>query len=592
MARPPDRSDLALLAVALLAGALFTLSLPRLWPLARIDLTADREALEAAAREGLADAGLEVEGYETASRLTVDAAALDYLQRALGRERAQELIVSGAPVYLYEVHFKKRGEPDRLWAEVHPRVGLVGWGRTLQEDAPGAETALEEARVLARSAFGTVGPVPTALGEVADAEQHGAPADSADGPEPPRRRPFAEEWREQALVEQVRQDRVDHVFTYERTVVAEPDLRERVAVTVAGGRVTAVDRTLVVPAAAAREARSRGAPVTALQAIGFIVLGVALVAAFAVFFLRLRDGTAHLGPPVRWAALVGVCFVATEALQGSSLLLAWDPLWPRWVADLQVLGLSMAGGAVIALVILVLASAGDSIDREVAAGRRGESLWLAARGRFAHPAVGRASARGFLVGLVCGGVMAGTLFVIDWLAGIQVPIQPRGFFFYALNSDLPAVSTLLYFLMVAVGEELGYRFYGASWLLSLVDGSTGRRRLAGVVAVVVPGLIYGTTHTGLAFLPPEEPFWGRALVFTLVGCVWGWAFLRFDALTVVLSHWSADLFIFNWPRLASGEPELVAKAAATIAVPLLPAAVWLLRGLPGRRGRPVRAEPR
>jgi predicted membrane metal-binding protein len=54
---------------------------------------------------------------------------------------------------------------------------------------------------------------------------------------------------------------------------------------------------------------------------------------------------------------------------------------------------------------------------------------------------------------------------------------------------------------------------------------------------------------------------------TLVGCVWGWAFLRYDALTVVISHLTADLFIFNWPRLASGDPGIQLSAALTILLP-------------------------
>jgi hypothetical protein len=107
---------------------------------------------------------------------------------------------------------------------------------------------------------------------------------------------------------------------------------------------------------------------------------------------------------------------------------------------------------------------------------------------------------------------------------------------------------------------------------------------------VIPALIYGLTHTRLDFLPPAEPFWGRAAVMTLVGCVWGWAFFRYDALTVVLSHLSADLFIFNWPRLTSHDPATVAAAALTMAAPLLPAVVagaaWAFRrlrpgGVPG-----------
>lgn len=567
------RGDLYLLLAAVVAGALFFSHLGTLWPLARIDLTADRAALEREARRGLEERGIGdwFEGADgrgpvrVSSRLSVDADALDYLARAFGREGAQQRIAGGAPVFVYEVDFKRHGDPDGVWATIQPAIGLTGWGRGLQEDAPGAGLDRKAARAL-------VGPVVARM----------------VGTGPP--------WREQGSGEQVRPARTDYRFLYERVLSEEPELRERLAITVGGDRVVAASRSLVVPEAARRAERVRQAPVAALQAFGFGALGVALLGAFSVFLLRLRDGTARLGQPALWASVIGLCFLFTRALQGASLLLAWDPLWPRWVSDLQQLGLAAAGGALIALVLLVVISAGDALDRRAsggapgATGRRGASLWLAGRGRLADPAVGLASFRGFLVGLLCGGVMTAALLALEAFAGARVPIQPQGFFFFALNSDVPALSTLLYFLMVALAEELGYRFFAGSWLLVALRG----RRVAGLVAVVVPALVYGTSHTGLAFLPPDTPFWGRALVFSLVGCVWGWAFLRFDALTVVLSHWTADLFIFNWPRLASGDPALVATAVATIAVPLVPAALWLGRSLwrrwpRGRRppGRPA-----
>ena len=260
------------------------------------------------------------------------------------------------------------------------------------------------------------------------------------------------------------------------------------------------------------------------------------------------------------------------------------------MSTLQSLGVAAAGGGVLPVLFVVIA-AGDALDRpreggiqaglpagHVGSARRGASLWLAGRGRLAAPAVGLASLRGFLVGVCCGGVLAASL-LASGPRRRRVPIQPQGFFFFALNSDVPALATLLYFLMVALVEELAYRFFAGTWLLATLRG----RRFAGLAAVVVPALLYGTTHTGLGFLPPAEPFWGRAVALTLVGCVWGWAFLRFDALTVVLSHFTADLFIFNWPRLASGEPVLVATAVATVAVPLVPAALWLGRSVTRRR---------
>jgi hypothetical protein len=79
---------------------------------------------------------------------------------------------------------------------------------------------------------------------------------------------------------------------------------------------------------------------------------------------------------------------------------------------------------------------------------------------------------------------------------------------------------------------------------------------------------------------------------TAVGCVWGWAFLRYDALTVVASHLTSDLFIFNWPRLASEHLDVRAAAMATVAAPLLPAVVAGVAALVRRRAGGALAGPR
>lgn len=525
------RGDLWLLIVAIAGGVLFFASLRNLWPLADVDVNATPKGLIPQAETFLHTRGIDVHDYTAASALRLDEFALDYVTRTFGIGAAQKLISGGEPLYVYEIDFKKRGDPDSIWVEFHPERGVIGWGRTVQEDAPGAALSAGRAREVAHDAI-------------------------------------SGNLEEKGHTERDRPARRDHVFVYESWLSRTPELRERVSVTVTGANVTAVQRQLVPPESARRAARKREAPVAALQMSSFILLGVAGLAAVVIFLTSLQRGEVRLKRAAGWVAIIAVFFVVSQSLRAFALLREWDPLWPRWVADFQTIGFSLAQGAWIAFALFVVLAAGDALDRRGGA-HRGSSFWRAGRGRLLDRDVGIASARGFLVGLVCGGALVATLLLLRSIAGAWVAIQPQGFFFFAINSRMPAVSTLLYFFMVAMVEETAYRFFAGTWLLSL----TGRKW----IAIVVPAILYGASHTGLDFLPPAEPFWGRALALTAVGCVWGWAFLRYDALTVILSHFTADLFIFNWPRLGSGDPVLMTKAIATMCVPLIPALLLVFR---------------
>ena len=530
-------SNALLLVAAILAGALFFSSLRHIWPLAEVDVNRSPEQLIPVARQFLATQRLDTRGWAAASALRVDGFALDYLVRKFGIAEAQRMIARGDAIYLYQVMFKQRGNPDGMIVELHPNRGVIAWWRTVQEDAPGAIIDRQAARQLALRTLPAAGYV------------------------------------EKGATQIDRPARRDHVFIYETFLSRAPELRERITVTISGAVVTGVQRQIIPPESARREARQRQAPVAALQMASFLLLGGAGLAALAIFLASLQRGDVRLKRAAGWVAIIAAFFIFTQILRAFSLLSAWDPLWPRWIANFQSIGFSLAQGGWIAFALFVVLAAGDALDRRTGA-NRGDSFWRAGRGRLLDGDVGVASLRGFLVGCICGGALVATLLLLERVAGAWVSIQPQGFFFFAINSSLPALSTILYFFMVALVEETAYRFFAGTWLLSL----TGRKW----IAILVPAILYGASHTGLDFLPPAEPFWGRALALTVVGAVWGWAFFRYDALTVILSHFTADLFIFNWARLGSGDPALMAKAIATMCVPLIPAVLLLFR----RRGRP------
>ena len=525
------RSEAAFTLVACVAGVIFFASLGRIWPQARVDLEVDRDWLVTNARQFLTEQGFDMTGFRGQSRLQVDERVLDYLEKHLEQEAIQTMIQSPLTLVRYQVFFKKRGEVRMYSVALHPDGAPLAWSSSWLEEAPGAVLTSEEAAALGIRAV-----------------SRGLEID-------------LNTWDQRSVEAHDLQHRRRHSFVWERNVSQNPLLREQMTVIIEGDVVAGAVRSLIVPEAARLEARAARAPLKTLETIGFLALGIAGLGAIWVFLLQLQAGRVRLVAAAGVAAFAFFCGMANQFLQKATLFLEWDPLWPQAVSLLQSMMYRSGENVMILLLVLVMVAAGDAIDRQ-SGSERGRTFWKLARGGIFDSEVGRDCRRGFLLGLICGAVLSIAGYLPLLLEGSYVAIQPRGFFFYAINASSPALATLLFFLGIALIEETGYRFFGGGWLLQI----TGRPW----PAILIPGLIYGLTHTGLDFLPPAEPFWARPLILTLVGCVWGWGFLRFGALTVVISHFTADLFIFNQPRLAGGEPHLVAIAVATIAVPLIP----------------------
>jgi hypothetical protein len=64
--------------------------------------------------------------------------------------------------------------------------------------------------------------------------------------------------------------------------------------------------------------------------------------------------------------------------------------------------------------------------------------------------------------------------------------------------------------------------------------------------------------------------------------------MRWDALTVIFSHWACDIFLFNRTRLESHRPSEILGALACLCIPLVPAGVnLLLRAWHHHRGDPT-----
>lgn len=528
------KSDLALMVAALLFGAGFFAVIPRLWPMPQLPLDTPSRTLEAMSREHQAAMDMDLSRHLSSATLTLDEPALSWLERELGQGPAMKQL-ENLPIYLHEVQFKRRNDPTVATFWVHPRQGLAGWRRTMEDDEPG--DALDSA-----SAASLVAKV-----------VHEHLGQELSGWELRR-------WEKKRL-----ESRTDHSFVYERDMESGSEAKLRLSVSVAGSVVKEARQVLVTPPAFLRSQRKTSFNEQFVQTFAFTLFASLGVAAFLFKLWGLRRGMVGLVVPTIGAGVVVVSLALSRVLRTGRLFDLWDPLSPQWMSAVKTLLQGSINDMLAALMVFSFLGAADALDRE-APRHRGIALRNFLRLRWIHVDVGHASIRGYLLGWVAGGVLAlATWAITVTIPGTLVEIQPRGFFFHGMNSSLPTLLLGAYFLQIAMVEELGYRHFAGNAILRLGIGRWA--------AVILPALIYGAVHCGLDFLPPAEPWWARILPITLVGILWGLAFLKWDALTVLLSHWACDLFLFNRTRLFSDDPWVRVSAALCLALPLLPAFV-------------------
>lgn len=526
------KSDLALMVAALLFGVGFFAVIPRLWPMAALPLDTPVRTLEAMSREHQAAMDMDLSRYVSSATLTLDESALSWLERDLGQNPAMKQL-ENLPIYLHEVQFKRRNDPTVATFWIHPRQGLSGWRRTMDDDESGdALDSSGAATLVARV-------VREHLGQ------------ELSGWELRR-------WEKKRL-----ESRTDHNFVFERAMEPGSLAKLRLSVSVAGSIVREARQSFVTPPAFLRSQRQTSSIEQFVQTFAFTLFASLGVAAFLFKLWGLRRGMVGLAVPTIGAGVVVASLALSRVLRTGKLFELWDPLSPQWMSVVKTLLQGSINDMLAALMVFSFLGAADALDRE-APRHRGIALRNFLRLRWIHVDVGHASIRGYLLGWVAGGVLA----LATWAITVAVPgtfveIQPRGFFFHGMNSALPSLLLGAYFLQIAMVEELGYRHFAGNALLRL---GTGRW-----IAVILPAIIYGAVHCGLDFLPPAEPWWARILPITLVGMLWGLAFLKWDALTVLLSHWACDLFLFNRTRLFSEDPTVRLSAVLCLTLPLLPA---------------------
>ncbi len=509
------------------------------FPAASLDFKLSREEVFQKAEDYLGNLGYDMEGYESAQVFSRNQMEQIFLEKTLGLEETNRLAREWVSIWTWNVRWFKPLQKEEFRVRLDPGGRIVSFSHRVLESDEGASLAQEAA-------------LPIAERFVKEVQGF--------------------DLNDYTLIDRSsveRKARTDHTFTYRKAgfTVGE-DGHYRLGVVVQGDRVGQFGEYLKVPETFTRkytEVRSRANLLSQAFAVFWLALAVAML---VVLVKAYRKGT------LRWQAglVVGVLVaVATVAAQMNGLpLISYDyNTTQSYSAFLMVLLLGAIIGSVLSGgIICMTGTAGGALGREVLFGGRRDPL-----GRFSPGGMlSKGFLRSTLVGYGIAGVMVGyvTLFYLvgSRYFGIWFPADVSEYD-NAFSTLIPWIYPLLVGLAASTMEEFFFRLLAIPLLIRWLK----RRWLA----VLLPAVVWAFLHSNY----PVEPIYTRGIELTVVGVMFGAAFLRFGIWAPIIAHYAYNAFLTALPMMKSASLYFQVSGIAVTGILLLPAIPALIAFLTG-----------
>ncbi len=502
-----NRTLLAALGVGIVLAVVVTaIGVSRIGEGLRVATTS--AAVQVIADQHLAKLGLKPADWTTATRFFdgirhdgSDHQAATYLVRQLGAAEANRILETELPPFTWEVRYfhELQKEEYFFWLDpAHPER-LRGFRHPIEEKAPGASKTREEAQRIAEAYLVEQGVDLNRLRLVEDATHQ-------------------------------RDQRTDHLFTWERTDFAVGESGLRTTVGVAGDQVNEFSTFLKTPETFNRELERQSPLEVLLSALRtFLAIGIGIWL-LALFALRFRDRAINFPFALRVAVVFAMVFVLAQVNGWADALESYPTTIS--VSNFLIMRLVSLGASFIGLTLagLVLAGLTESLYRSV----------------FLERAFGKTSVAGLLQGwrksleavalaiaaiaFVYGLGRARSL-VVEYLARETFraeQIQPIG----TLNSYLPALAPLAVAvlsggLLLLAGLTVGLALYRV----------LGRPALVGLVGLVL-ALVLGVQVRSFAEAAISA---GYLLVLVAAAYVFVTRLARHNLQAYLLAAWALAL---------------------------------------------------
>ena len=530
---------------------------PRAFPIVSLDITMNRAAALAAARDVAAKEHVGPEGFREAASFTLDEETQTFVELEGGGKAAfARLMTSGLySPYTWEVRHFKEGEKHESTIRFTPDGRPYGFVERLRQDAPGAALASDAAQT---------------IGEAAARADWGVPLDAF------------------TLVERSDEKqpggRVDHTFVYERPGQRLGEGRYRLRLVVSGDRLTEVTWFIQIPEAFTRRyehMRSANNAIGVGSTIGMLVLYVLGGIGVGLFFL-LRQRWVIWRQPVLWGVFIALLQLAASLNEWPLAWMGYDTALSVQTYALQTIGAMVAGALGLGVLLALSFMAAESLGRRAFPSH--PQLWkMWSREADGAPEILGRTAAGYLLVATFFAYEVALYFmttrVLGWWTPSEALVHPD-----VLATYQPWVAAIAPSAQAGFWEESLFRAVPLAGA-ALIGDRLGGRRWWIVGAMIVQAAVFGAGHAPY----PTEPAYARAAELVLPAIGFGLLYLRFGLLPSVVLHYTFDVTWFALPVFVSSGATARVSQALIVLFTLVP--LWMvLRGrVRAGRWRPLDA---
>jgi len=474
-----------------------------------IDLSVDKKEALLKTESYLSSLGVNPKEYLKAVVFNTDDWADRYLQKTLGLKSEEEFIKKhGLELFSWRVRFFKELRKEEYILKISPASGKILSFNHLIEDIESREILEKEA---ARQR----------AGEFLE-KTYGVNLKEYEFHEEQARR---------------YERRIDYSFSWEKKGVYIPWKKEEggakllIGATVSGNEIRGFYRNVLdIPEKFQRYIENQFSLGEYIYSFYFLIF--ILLVTCAVFIVLKRKHTLVLGLCKKWYVYLAIFFFITNLLyifNNIQNILIGYPTGAYLSTFFGVYLVKLSINIIFLTVVFIMPGlAGESLYSESAGGNKYSSFLHYIKSTFYSRSVTRSIIFGYLLFFIILGFQAAIFYFGQRYFGVWKEWMKLTQF---SSAYIPFLSAFIIGSNASLSEEVVFRLFGIS---------LGKRYLKNTaLAVILISLIWGFGHSGYAIFP----VWFRGIEVSLIGFLFGFIFIRYGLIPLIVAHYLFDVFL-------------------------------------------------